>query len=108
MTSSLPSDRPIWHNTVSGQTTPTNTPLGRRERIRDAQAHGEWQRVASLLHEAHTNQEWLGCGLSSWSAYVETIPMSRMHDWRLRLIARSGTARVGYSYRAAYREAKSQ
>jgi hypothetical protein len=93
--SALPSDRPTWHNTSSGQATPTNTPLGRREQIRDAQQSGEWQRVASLLHEAHTHQEWHGCGLSSWSAYVQTIPLSRIHDWRLRLIARSGYAEAG-------------
>jgi hypothetical protein len=66
------------------------------------------QQAAHHLHEAHTGQEWLGCGLSSWSAYVQTIPLSRMYDWQLRFVHRSGVAGVSYSFRAAYREAKSQ
>jgi hypothetical protein len=102
----MDSDHALRYTQRSGQATPTNTPLGRREHIRDAQANGEWQRVASLLHEAHTNQEWHGCGLSSWSEYVQTIPISRMHDWRLRLVARNGYAKAGYSYRAAYKAAQ--
>jgi hypothetical protein len=104
----LPSDHPTWHNVVAGQATPTHSPIGRRETIRDSLETGDWQTAAQHLHEAHTGQEWLGCGLSSWSAYVQTIPLSRMYDWQLRFVARSGVAGTSYSFRAAYREAKSQ
>jgi hypothetical protein len=65
-----------------------------------------WQQAAQHLHEAHTCQEWLGCGLSSWSAYVQTIPLSRMYDWQLRFVHRSGVAGVSYSFRAALELAK--
>jgi hypothetical protein len=109
MTSSaLPSIRPTWHNTVTGQATPKHSPIGRRETIRDSLEQGDWQTAAHHLHQAHSAQEWLGCGLSSWSAYVQTIPISRMHDWRLRLTARKGTNQAGYSYRAALRAARDQ
>jgi hypothetical protein len=109
MTSSaLPSDRPTWHNTRTGQATPKHSPIGRRETIRDSLEHGDWQQAAQHLHEAHTCQEWLGCGLSSWSAYVQTIPLSRMYDWQLRFVHRSGVAGVSYSFRAAFREAQHQ
>lgn len=86
-----------------GRLRPKVTPLGRREHIRDAQDHGDWQRVASLLHQAHTHQEWLGCGLSSWTEYVQTLPMSRMHDWRLRRAAMLGLNQPCYTLREAMR-----
>jgi hypothetical protein len=109
MTSSaLPSDHPTWHNTATGQATPTHSPISRRETIRDSLDQGDWQAAAHHLHQAHTGQEWHGCGLSSWSAYVQTIPISRMYDWQLRFVARSGVAGTSYSFRAAYREAKSR
>jgi hypothetical protein len=104
--SALPSDHPIWQTSRTGQATPKHSPIGRREQIRDSLEQGDWQQAAHHLHEAHTSQEWLCCGLSSWTAYVQTIPLSRMYDWQLRFVHRSGVAGTSYSFRAALELAK--
>lgn len=95
-----PSD-PACYSTDAGFLRHKPSPLGRREEIRLALELGDWRQAAAHLHQAHTHQEWRGCGLSSWTEYVETIPLSRMHDWRLRLIHRTGTTEAGYNYRQA-------
>jgi hypothetical protein len=81
-------------------------PLERREIIRKALEQQDWRVAANNLHQAHTRRECLNCGLRSQLEYVETLGISRMHNWRLRLIARSGHAEVGYTYRGALKYAR--
>ena len=89
-----------------GELRPRVTPLGRREHIRDALEHGDWATAAEELATArHRAEHRMVAGITSWSAYVETLGISRMHAWRLILIAATEQTRVGYNYRQALQAA---
>lgn len=104
---SFDADREPCYGSHVGAVRPTLSPLGRRELIRAAFEAGEWQVAAANLHQANITAEWRGCGLRSWSAYLESLPISRMYDWQLRFVHRTGTVQPSYTFRAALKHARS-
>jgi len=85
-----------------GELRPRVTPIGRRDIIRDALETGDWATAAEQLAEArHRAEHRMVAGITSWSAYVESLGISRMHGWRLCLIAATEQTRMGYNYRQA-------
>lgn len=95
-------DRSPCYLSDAGFVRPGLSPLARREEIRLALELGDWQTAAEHLHRVHQTGEYrMVTGIATWTAYVETIPISRTYAWHLCLIAATDSTRVANTFRKA-------
>lgn len=97
MTARFASVRVVWHDS------PCPTALLEQAHLIGAHhLRGEWWITASLLRQVHAEER--GNGL--WTGFLAEIPMSRMHAWRLLLLAETGLLDPHRSLRSCLAEAR--
>jgi hypothetical protein len=97
VTARFASVRVVWHDS------PCPTALLEQAHLIGAHhLRGEWWTVAQLLHTAQAEVRQTG----SWNGFLAEVPISRMHAWRLLLLAETGLLDPHRSLRSCLAEAR--